>query len=162
MGSARTQWALDTISGSLWHTYIAWYAGSGILSQTIFLLLGPGEKEPKSKTKQAEGFISTQPRVAEGGVLNSVVFSATHLLRLRAWIEHICIWVAALITAINSSYHIQVFNYQGLTSYRFLLDFFLPSSVALHHAFRLDGNGTLERAHLWTSGFISAIQSKQN
>lgn len=71
--------------------------GSGIISQTIFLLLGPGEKETKIKTKQAEGFCvfvcfsSTQPRVAEGRVLNSMVFSATHLLQLRAWIEHICI-----------------------------------------------------------------------
>lgn len=56
----------------------------------------------------------------------------------------------------------QVFNYQGPTSYMFLLDWLFPF-VAFHWCvFRLDGDGTLERAYFWSSGFISAIQSKQS
>lgn len=57
----------------------------------------------------------------------------------------------------------QVFNYQGPASYMFLLDW-LFAFVAFHWCvFRLDGgDGTLERADLWSSGFISAVQSKRS
>lgn len=53
-----------------------------------------------------------------------------------------------------------MFNYHGLGSYTFLLDW-LFSFVAFHWCvFTLDGDRTLETADLWSSGFISAVQSK--